>query len=101
MYPVKESVSSTRSKAFLKNSVRYCAQHEQDFYRVLKGDGPVRLEMDTYVNTNSRNNILPFDKICSSRLRNLPPKLSGIGSKVPEDHLDALGIFLRFYQLLK
>ena len=101
MYPVKESVSSTRSKTFLKKSVRYCAQHEQDFLRVLNGDKPDRLEMDTFVNTDSRNNILPFDKSCTSGLRNLPPGLTGIGSKIPENNLDALGIFLRFYQLLK
>ena len=101
MYPVKESVSSTRSKTFLKKSVRYCAQHEQDFRRILNGDKPDRLEMDTFVNTESRNNFLPFDKTCASGLRNLPPRLTGIGSKITENNLDALGIFLRFYQLLK
>lgn len=96
LYPLKRNEP-------LKKAVQECARREQAFRSVLHGAdaGSLHLPMDTYVNTEDRNNLLPFDKERTTRFRELPFKLTGINSDLQAEDLDALGIFLRFHQLLK
>ena len=94
LYPLKVRRS-------LKNSANCYVRQEEKLRAFLDGKKPGRLDMDTYVNTNDKNNTLPFDKKKTTNFRDLPMTVKDINSKVPVEDRDALGIFLRLHQLLK
>ena len=85
----------------LKQKVSDWAKQEEELRKTLKGIKPEHLIMDTYVNSGSRNNDMPFDTMKTTADENLPQTLEGIDSKVPVEDRDALGIFLRLHKLLK
>lgn len=91
----------TKRFCSLKDAVRYYAQHKEDLRKILSGKPVSGMNIDFFVNTEDKNNLLPFDKTRTTGFRDIPSSLKGIGSKVPAGDLDALGLFLRMHQLLK
>lgn len=91
----------TRVNRTLREKVEDWVNQEENLRRILEGINVSRLCMDTYVNTSRRNNSLPFDKVKTTSIRDLPNMIRGINSNVPVQDRDILGIFLRLHQLMK
>lgn len=85
----------------LKKAVKEYVQHADGLRNLLQGGTVPSMNIDTYVNTENKNNILPFDKNKRPLAYGVPDVIKGIDSDVPVKDLDALGIFLRMHLLLK
>ena len=79
----------------------YYIEHERELRSLLTGETASGLQIDTFVNTEDKNQHLPFDKMRTTTNYDLPDAIYGIGSGVEPASLDALGIFLRIHLLLK